>query len=40
MKGPQTLPFLRHYPTSGQHYIDYALPQAYNVRIIMAPCEH
>ena len=32
------LVFLRHYPTFGLHYIDYALPQAYNV-CVMAPCE-
>ena len=33
-----SLPFLRHYPTFGLHYIDYALPQAYNVSL-RAPCE-
>ena len=35
-----SLPFLRHYPTSGQHYIDYALPQVYNAFVIIVPCEH
>jgi len=35
----ETLPFLRHYLTFGLHYIDYALPQAYNVFVIMPPCE-
>jgi len=30
---------LRQYPPSGLHYIDYALPQAYNVFVIMAPCK-
>jgi hypothetical protein len=36
----KTLPFLRHCPTFGLHYIDYALPQVYNAFIIIVPCKH
>src|SRR5262245_25389975 len=34
-----SLPFVRHYPTPGLHYIDYALPQVYNAFVIIVPCE-
>jgi len=29
---------MRHYPPSGLHYIDYALPQVYNAFVIV-PCK-
>jgi hypothetical protein len=34
-----TVPFLRHYPTSGLHYIDYALPQVYIAFVIIGPAS-
>jgi hypothetical protein len=37
--GSKNLPFVRPYPTSGQHYIDCALPQVYNAFIIIVPCK-